>query len=77
MRKRISLLIAALMLALTMSFGGAGTAFADPDCDQVEDNNKNCVTTVEGPGGSEDSQGQAQEKNKNIEEETTFKGRPQ
>ena len=29
MRKRISLLIAALMLALTMSFGGAATAFAD------------------------------------------------
>jgi Spy/CpxP family protein refolding chaperone len=29
MRKRISLLIAALMLALTMSFGGAGAAFAD------------------------------------------------
>jgi len=28
MRKRISLLIAALMLALTMSFGGAGVAFA-------------------------------------------------
>jgi hypothetical protein len=28
MRKRISLLIAALMLALTMSFGGAGAAFA-------------------------------------------------
>jgi hypothetical protein len=30
MRKRISLLIAALMLALTMSFGGAGAAFAAP-----------------------------------------------
>ena len=28
MRKRISLLIAALMLALTMSLGGAGMAFA-------------------------------------------------
>ncbi len=28
MRKRISLLFAALMLALTMSFGGAGMAFA-------------------------------------------------
>jgi hypothetical protein len=28
MRKRITLLIAALMLALTMSFGGAGMAFA-------------------------------------------------
>ncbi len=30
MRKRISLLFAALMLALTMSFGGAGMAFAAP-----------------------------------------------
>ena len=29
MRKRITLLITALMLALTMSFGGAGAAFAD------------------------------------------------
>jgi Spy/CpxP family protein refolding chaperone len=29
MRKRISLLIVALMLALTMSFGGAAAAFAD------------------------------------------------
>jgi len=71
MRKRISLLIAALMLALTMSFGAAG-AFADPDCSQVP-NNKNCV--VDGPGKSENSQGQAKEKNPNVE--TTFKGRPQ
>jgi len=30
MRKRISLLIVALMLALTMSFGGAAAAFAAP-----------------------------------------------
>jgi hypothetical protein len=29
MRKRITLLITALMLALTMSFGGAAAAFAD------------------------------------------------
>jgi hypothetical protein len=42
MRKRISLLIAALMMALTMSFVGAGASFADPDCNQVS-NNKNCV----------------------------------
>ena len=72
MRKRISLLIAALMLALTMSFGGAGAAFADPDCTQVP-NNKNCVVDL--PGKSENSQGQAQEKNPN--KEVTFKGRPQ
>jgi hypothetical protein len=70
MRKRISVLIAALMLALTMSLGGV--AFADPDCDKVP-NNKNCV--VEGPGNSENSQGNAQEKNPNVEK--SFKGRPQ
>jgi len=29
MRKRITLLIAALMMALTLSFGGAAAAFAD------------------------------------------------
>ena len=29
MRKRIALLLTALMLALTMSFGGAAAAFAD------------------------------------------------
>jgi hypothetical protein len=73
MRKRISLLmVAALMLALTMSFGGAGAAFADPDCNQVPNNN-NCVK--DGPGKSEGSNGQATEKNPNVK--TTFKGRPQ
>ena len=77
MRKRISLLIAALMLALTMSFGAVGgVAFADPDC-SGKTSNKNCQTVVVGPGESENSQGNAQDKNKNIKEETTFKGRPQ
>ena len=52
MRKRISLLIAALMLALTMSFGGAGAAFAAPSCTQAP-NNPNCVK--EGPGNSENT----------------------
>jgi len=32
MRKRISLMITAGILALSMSLGGAGAAFADPDC---------------------------------------------
>ena len=73
MRKRIWLLIAALMVALTMSFGGAGAAFADPNCAHVGDNNKNCK--VEGPGGSEGSNGQAAEHNPNFK--TTFKDRPQ
>ena len=31
MRRRITMLIMAALLALTMSFGGAGAAFADPD----------------------------------------------
>ncbi len=70
MRKRISLLFAALMLALTMSFGSV--AFADPNCDQVP-NNKNCVVT--GPGESENSSGKAQDKNPNVDK--TFKGREQ
>jgi Skp family chaperone for outer membrane proteins len=67
MRKRITLLIAALMLALTMAFGGA-TAFADTEnlC-QTHPEHKQCVVT--GPGKSEFSQGQAQEKNKNIKTE--------
>jgi hypothetical protein len=72
MKKRITLLVTALMLALTMSFGGAGAAFADPDCNHV-DSNKNCVK--QGPGKSADSGGQASEKNPNVK--TTFKGRPQ
>ena len=73
MRKRISLLLTALMLALTLSFGGAGAAFADPSCAKVGDNNQNCVKT--GPGKSADSGGQASEKNPNVK--TTFKGRSQ
>ena len=72
MRKRISLLVMALMLALTMSFGGAGAAFADPDCNHV-DSNKNCVK--QGPGKSSDNDGQAKDKNPNVK--TTFKGREQ
>jgi hypothetical protein len=70
MRKRITVLVAALMLALTMAVG-TGAAFADPDCTQVP-NNKNCV--VEGPGNSENTKA-AQGGNPNIEE--SFKGRPQ
>jgi Spy/CpxP family protein refolding chaperone len=67
MRKRITLLIAALMLALTMSFGSMA-AFADTEnlCQNNPDH-KQCVLV--GPGESEFSQGQAQEKNKNIKEE--------
>ena len=57
MRRRITMLIMAAMLALTMSFGGAGAAFAangfktanpggqDNGC---QGNNPNCVTTNRG-----------------------------
>ncbi len=77
MIKRISLLVTAALLVATMAMAGlAGPAFADPDCTQVP-NNKNCETTVDGPGGSEDSNGQAVNKNPNVERETTFKGRQQ
>ena len=42
MRKRITLLVAALMLALTMSFGSVA-AFADsPACEAQEKNNWEC-----------------------------------
>ena len=32
MRKRITLFIAAVLMALNLSFGVAGVAFAHPDC---------------------------------------------
>ena len=51
MRKRISLLIAALMLALTMSLGGAGAALADPDCTgNPDDRPGSCKITEKGQG---------------------------
>jgi hypothetical protein len=67
MGKRITLLIAAVILALTMALGGA-TAFADTQnlC-QTHPEHKQCVTT--GPGKSESSKGKAQEHNKNIKTE--------
>ena len=62
MIKRISSLIAAALLVASMAMAGlAAPVFADPDCSQVP-NNKNCVVT--GPGNSENSQGNAQERNK-------------
>ncbi len=70
MIKRISLLVTAALLVATMAMAGlAAPAFADPDCSQVGDNNKNCKTVVVGPGESENSQGNAQENNKNIKKE--------
>ena len=50
MRKRISLLIAALMLALTMSMGGAGAAFAAPPSED-EQPNGNCGPHKNPPPG--------------------------
>ena len=51
MRKRISLLIAALMLALTMSFGAAGAAFAAPDC-TGPDKPGACLASKKGGGNT-------------------------
>jgi hypothetical protein len=54
MRKRISLLFVALMLALTMSFG-AVAAFAQPNCTgKPSDRPASCLTSTKGqeePGG--------------------------
>jgi hypothetical protein len=47
MRKRITLLVAALMLALTMSFGVAGGAFAA----KTETFSKGTCTVKAGQGG--------------------------
>lgn len=63
MIRRITILVLALMMALTMALGGAGAAFGDPDCAKVP-NNKNCVLV--GPGNSENSSGNAAAHNPNI-----------
>ena len=53
MRKRITVLVAALMLALTMAFG-VGAAFADPNCeDPKHADHPNCERF--GPGESENT----------------------
>jgi len=73
MRKRIALLLTALMLALSMAMGAAGAAFADPNCDDPKHaDHPNCVTRVDGPGGSENSNGRAAENNPNFTTETNF-----
>jgi len=55
MRKRISLLIAALMMALTMSFGGAAAAFAAQPQDGQPGNQEG--------GGANKAPGQTQNPN--------------
>jgi hypothetical protein len=65
MRKRISLMITAVILVLTVALGGAASAFADTNnlC-QSHPNHKQCITT--GPGKSLDSKGAAAEHNPNV-----------
>jgi hypothetical protein len=69
MRKRVTLLMAALMVALSMALG-VGAAFADPNCAKVP-NNKNCVLV--GPGESETTPAAAH--NPNVHDEFTPPGR--
>jgi hypothetical protein len=71
MRKRISLLIVAVIMALSMVFGGAGAAFADPNCDRNPDH-PNCELV--GPGESETTPA-AGGGNPNIQEEFQPPGR--
>jgi hypothetical protein len=71
--KRIGLLMVAALVAAMMLVATSAPAFADPNCNKVGGNNKNCVTDL--PGKAEDSGGQAI--NKNPNKTTTFKGRPQ
>jgi Spy/CpxP family protein refolding chaperone len=56
MKRRITLLITALMLALSMSFGGAAAAFADTQaCQEAKKNpNWDCRGShLENPGGKD------------------------
>jgi hypothetical protein len=50
MRKRITLLVAALVMALTMAFGGV--AFADPNCTGPKDERPGACHETGGPGPS-------------------------
>ncbi len=75
--KRISLLVTAALLVATMAMAGlAGPAFADPDCSKVGDNNKNCRTVTENPGGVENSPSCQPNRNPNCETKDFFKDRP-
>jgi hypothetical protein len=57
MKKRMTLLFAAVMMALTMSFGSATAAFADPDCTgDPADRPASCHDTGQpGPGNFVDN----------------------
>jgi hypothetical protein len=65
MRRRIALLLTALMMALTMSFGAAGAAFAAPPpcepgapgCKTGDDPDKNNPKFTETQRGNLDAQG--------------------
>jgi hypothetical protein len=66
MRKRITLLIAALMLALTMSFGTMAAFGATENLCESNPDHKQCVLV--GPGNSENTSA-AQGGNPNIRED--------
>jgi hypothetical protein len=69
--KRIILMLTVAAFMVAAMTATAVPAFADPNCDKVGGNNKNCVVT--GPGKSETTP--AKEHNPNVK--TTFHGRPQ
>ena len=57
MRKRVTPLLAAIMMASAISFGGAAVAFADPDCTgNPADQPASCHDTGQpGPGNFVDN----------------------
>ena len=75
--KRIGLLLVAALMAAMMLAATAAPSFADPDCSKVGDNNKNCRTVTENPGGVVNSPSCEPGRNPNCETNTTFHGRPQ
>ena len=71
MKRILVLLTVAAIFAAAMAVS-AISAGAAPNCAKVGDNNKNCVTSTAGPGGSENAPGAASTKNPNVRTTTTF-----
>jgi len=74
--KRIGLLLVVAIMAAMMLSATAAPSFADPDCDKVGDNNKNCREVTTNPGGVENSPSCQPNRNPNCETNDFFKDRP-